>query len=371
MWSGQQDHEHTSGSEDTHLSLAEQMDGMALDDTSETTISDDSSFRFGKAEDFTFDFTPTSTATWPGPAYDEKARFAPGVFDEPRKSRPRSKLRSPKRKLSQHDNSQSLRSTKPPQDKGSSEHSKQKTISRPIQYYGSPPPRDEPLHLLTLPGEIRNHIYNLLTVSRSPLIAQFKPIIRPHKGHTNGIVVRRFPREPTLALGNRQLRDEVLSTFYSKNKFLIRQTDNVDLKSHSLFLPEELQNWTPKWNMAASLMYIEVHFNARLLVGGKQTSEFVLRRSADGELRLTHRTEIEEYCMCFDQRMGRHLSALYEVKARPSGDLVYEIGGLIRRRGKQLEADEGMQGNGNKFRPKGLDCVDCGKAHLRMLENGL
>lgn len=193
----------------------------------------------------------------------------------------------------------------------------------------------------------------------------------PLEEDSRSIVIRRFPREPVLALGNRQLRDEVLHTFYSRNRFLIRQTDNLDLKSHSLFLTSELEKWTPKWNMAASIMHLEIHFNARLVQGGKHTSDFIFRRSAEGVLRIEHHTEIEDACMCFDRCMMDYLRRTFLAKNRESKHLVKEISDVIVTRLLRLGMDEGMVATGNKFRPKGLTCAKCGKEQLRMLENGL
>lgn len=351
------------------------MQSLALDEPMERPAWERiEGFQFGGSEDFAFDFTTvTASMHWPGPAYDENARFAPGVLDKPRVLRPRGKSRSPKRKLSHQDNTHSPRSTKQPQVKAGSDSGKHEALSRPIQYYGGPPRRDEPIHLLTLPGEIRNQIYRIMTVSRNPLIAQFKPIVLPRRGREDSrrVVIRRFPREPVLALGNRQLRDEVLSTFYSGNRFLIRQTDNPELQTYSLFLPPALELWTPKWNMAASLTHMEVHFNARLSFGGKHTSDFVLRRFANGTLQIEHHTEIDAYCMCFDERVAGDLHRIVSVEARESRDLVYEIGAVIRERRERLQADEGMVQTGYRFRPKGLSCEECEREHLRMLEDGL
>lgn len=355
---------------------------LSVDGTVESAAAQDATaYRFGRSNDFGFDFTLHNISTaWPGPPYDEHARFAPGVLDKPRVARPRSKLRAPKRKLSQHDSIHPFRSTKPSHDKTASEHGKQKTHSRPVQYYGSPPRRAEPLRFLTLPGEIRNHIYTILTVTRHPLVAQFKPIVLPHKRPPTvwnnsdlppNIVLRRFPREPVLALGNRQLRDEVLSTFYSKNRFVVRQTDHVDLKRHSLLRATELQRWTPKWNMAASLTHIEVHFTVCLSVGEKRTSNFILRRVTDGIVRVAHETDTEEYCTCFDERVGRELGATMSAEGRECRDLVQQLGEMMRVRRERLESDSSFIKVGDKFRTKGLSCPECGKKHLRLLEAGL
>ncbi|KAK5163204.1 uncharacterized protein LTR77_010790 [Saxophila tyrrhenica] len=371
-------HDSPSTSSSEHgqsSSLTQQMEGLLLSTNPFSTSREPSAaapaaYHFGTSQDFTFDFKPASpTEEWPGPPYDSNARFAPGVFDKPRSLRPRSKLRSPKRKLSQHDTANSPRVAKTPPAKPSAE-SKHRPTSRPIQYYGTPPRREQPLHLLTLPGEIRNQIYRLLTVRRDPLIACFKPIIRPHTSSSSSIVIKRFPREPLLALGCRQLRDEVLSTFYSRNRFVIRQTDNLDLKAHSLFWPSELKGWTPKWGMAGSLTQVEVVFNARLPGGGKGTSAFVLKRAGDGVVRFEHRTEVEEWCMCFDKRLLKTLRSEHGEMAGAK-DLVLVVEALIQRRKECLEADESMVGTGNKFRPKGLECEACGKEVVRILENGL
>jgi hypothetical protein len=388
------------------------MEGLTLAIGSSAS-EDPNRFKFGGEKEYAyaFDFEPPSaTATpWPGPPYDEKARFAPGVFDKARSSRQRAKHRSSKRKLAQQEHGRSSpRLARQAQEKVGTDIGRSKAFSRPIQYYGSPPPRDIPLHLLSLPGEIRNHIHRVLAVSQEPLVAQFKPIISPKKGLKNPHrrKLRRFPREPVLALANQQLRKELLSIFYGANKFLIRQTEHQDLKSHSLFFSEELKSWAPKADLAACLTHMEVQFTARLLVGGKQTINYVIRNSkfsvgcrrsacsphkihrcclfsrpalsigcclrlkngltlyptkpvGDRGLTITSDTEIDQYCTCFDKRFLEYIKAEKDAERLkgPEVSFAQHVVDLIRERKGRLMLDMGLVQNGSRFRPK-VSCSD-------------
>lgn len=334
----------------------------------------DGFYRFGTTQEFPFDFKPPHATKWPGPPYDEHARFAPGIFDSPRPSRCRPKQRGPKRKLSQPDTVQSkTRLARLPQRKTPPEHSRSKAVSKPIQKYASTSKRDLPLHLLSLPGEIRNHIYRLVCVSREPLIAQFKPIMLPKKGrdNQNRIVVRRFPREPVLALGSLQLRKEVLSIFYGANRFIIRPTDVVDLQNCSLFFHNQLEKWTPKWDMADCIAHIEIRFNVRLPAGGKDTSNWTLRRLPDGKVEVSHQSAVKDFCMCFDEKMLMDYDLRLKGGRFGMKDLISAASDLMGYRADRLGNDPSLVANGMKFRPIGLKCSGCGKDHLRVLELGL
>lgn len=331
-------------------------------------------YQFGTSKAFPFDFKLPCATKWPGPPYDEHARFAPGSFDSPRPSRNRPKQRGPKRKLSQPDTVQSkTRFAKLPQRKTTPEHSRSKTVSKPTPHYVTAPKRDLPLHLLSLPGEIRNHIYRIVCVSREPLIAQFKPIMLPKKGrdNRNRIVVRRFPREPVLALGSLQLRKEVLSIFYGANRFVIRPTDMVDLQKCSLFFHTELEKWTPKWSMADCIAHIEIRFNVRLPAGGKDTSNWTLRRLSDGKVQVSHHSSVTEFCMCFDAAMMSDYQTWLQGSEDGSKDLISAASDLMAYRADRLNNDPSLVSNGMKFRPIGLKCSKCGKDNLRVLERGL
>jgi hypothetical protein len=177
---------HTrDGPSDDRGMIADGMTNLAISDSPSITTSpaNDSKaiFTFGTLRDFdySFSFSPDSPLRWPGPEYDKTSLWAPGVFDKARPSRPKTKQKSSKRKLSSESGQLKLRSKEVPSPKPVREREKQ---PRPVGYYGSPPAREPPLHFLTLPAEIRNMIYQLLCVKSDPIVAQFRPIMKPKRG---------------------------------------------------------------------------------------------------------------------------------------------------------------------------------------------
>lgn len=129
-----------------------------------------------------------------------------------------------------------------------------------------PPANKDSPHLLGLPAEIRNSIYEHLVTEREPLRAAFRPIferrarlpktplrrfpsqsaLRRHiRGRRWCIRLRRFPLEPALAHVNRQLRGEVLGVFYSRNTFLFVRHDAAPLWRYDMLSPQLLELWGP------------------------------------------------------------------------------------------------------------------------------
>ena len=173
---------------------------------------------FGRPN-FKHDFElPAVYQTWPGPSYDEKSQFAPGIFDKPRHPKRRPRQKSSKRRLSHDERPAPQRRD----DRAAAQVVKAVTritrTSRQPQYYGSPPARDPPNHLLNLPGEIRNEVYRMLCLSEEAIFAQFRVVIKPRQGRGDKAhTIRRLPREPAVALVCHQVQREALSLFYSRD----------------------------------------------------------------------------------------------------------------------------------------------------------
>ncbi|KAK3697966.1 hypothetical protein LTR37_017190 [Vermiconidia calcicola] len=347
------------------------MDGLTIAPSPDTR-----SYQFGNLKDYEFDFVPVPDRPWPGPTYDKCAPFAPGVFDKPRPTKRKSKLESTKREVSTQEvvkeNPRRLPSS-------NTQHGRSVARSkhrRPLQYYGAPPARDPPVDFLNLPGEIRNYILRLLCVGEEPIVAQFRPVLEPSKDgrrrlRSSSEKVRRFPREPVLALGCRQLQREVLSIFYGENKFIFRQSEAPKSTNLVMTCTETIQKWSP--TMADCLAHFGIHFIIRPLHGGKKTINYELCKLVDGRLRISNNVESQHYCTCFDKHM-LEAERLSIASGRVCRNLIYEAKQLISKRANKLQHDSTMEpspGSSTSFRPWTLKCNDCGLEHLRMLESGL
>ena len=367
-----------SGQQDP--AIAEQMAGLAISSPSEDSNPPDDAvpppYEFGTSQDVEFEFKLASSKEWPGPVYDKQSLFAPGVYHKALPVKPKSKQRPSKRKLSQEAGQVTLRAKDRPSVKIVKEAPRSKKPKRPLQYYGAPPTRDPPPHLLNLPGEIRNQIYQRLYVIREPIVAQFRPIFIPKKGRNHYLctIIRRFPREPGLALGCRQLQHEVLAIFYGKNKFVFRQTE--DQKSNNLIMTraEMILTWSPSLDFAKTLTRVDVHFNVQTVIGRKESIEYELRKLADGRVRLMNNADCDLYCFlyctCFDVCFLRDFTR--ELRGDQACENLIKVAAkLVATRVKELHHDDSMVNNGSEFRPIRRTCSFCDLETLKTLESGL
>ena len=358
--------------------IAEQMSGLTLSPTDSTPAEDTMTgpLVFGSSQDFEFEFKLMSGKEWPGPRYDAHSLFAPGVYDKARPTRPKSKQKSSKRKPSQEGGQITLRANQRPSIKHSKEPGHGKKSTRPFQHYGSRSSRDPPLHLLDLPGEIRNQIFRALYVRDEPIVAQFRPIIRPKMGHGRRAKLfetnRRFPREPAVALACRQLHKEVLSIFYGENKFVFRQSDDPKFRSLIMTRTGMIEKWAPKLGLANSLRHVEVQLFIRLGSGSNERIDYIFRK-ADGRLLLSHRTSTDVYCTCFDKRVLETLRSGLE-GTEECADLVKEAVKAITKRTDQLRSDESLvtvRTSGLRFWTTKMTCDDCGRDTVTFLDSGM
>ena len=335
---------------------------------------------FGASDDLDFAFTVESPTKWPGPAYDKFSMFAPGVFDKARPTRPKTRQKSSKRKLSQEGGQVKLRPKELPSTKTVRDVVPSKKSPRPVHYYGPPPARDPPHNLLNLPGEIRNQIYRMLCVSHEPIIAQFRPIIRPKRGRGDRAklfqTTKRFPREPTLALVSRQLMTEVLSIFYSDNTFVFRRNDEKRFEDLIMTHAPMIKRWTPLHNLADSLRSVEVHFTiyGTSTGGSKDTIIYSLRRLADESLQVSNNAHAvaPDYCKCFDQNFMLESKKTLEGQ-KHFGNLLVAAAELPVCRTERLilDPDISMPFSTLLYRPKKMTCENCGLNTLRAMESGL
>lgn len=261
----------------------------------------------------TFDFCPPpSSPVWPGPRYDDLVQFVPGIFNRSRdmmlsKSKPKSKRAVAKRRSSQDDRHAALlrptsKTSKPATPKKAS------TTPKKPQFCPPPPTRPEPLHLLTLPGELRNEIYRHLYVSPTPLQASYRPILTPHQGNV-APPLKRFPREPALALACRQLRREAASLFYAENAFVFAQAalvnDYLPGDEQPMTCAAALTRWMRASTGTAALGRMELRFGGTGKADeyGWQPVGYVFRRRADGRVELSVELAKATRCVCYDRKL--------------------------------------------------------------------
>ena len=366
------------------LQIAETMAKMTVSElpTDAVSLGSDKKnmLKFGASDGLDFEFTVQSPTKWPGPAYDKLSMFAPGVFDKARPTRPKTRQKSSKRKLSQESRQARLRPKESPSVKAIREIAPHRKSPRPVHYFGPPPARDPPHHLLNLPGEIRNHIYHMLCVSHEPITAQFRPIIRPKRGRGDRAKLfatnKRFPREPTLALVSRQLMREVLSIFYSENTFVFRRNDEERFRDLIMTRAPMIKKWTPQHNLADSLRSVEVHFTiyGAATGGSKETIVYSLRRLADGSLEVYNNTQAvaPDNCKCFDHTFMLESKKRLEGQT-PFDNLLVAAAELpvCRTERLMLDPDISMPFATLLYRPKKMTCERCGLKTLRALESGL
>ena len=320
----------------------------------------------------TFDFRPpASCPRWPGPKYDDLIQVIPGIFNVSRdmklpKTKTKQKRAEVKRRPS-HDDRHAIRRhnrklTTTPSAQTKKKH--HQTMPKRPQFLPPPPSRPEPLHLLTLPGELRNQIYRYLYLSKEPLQAQFRPILSPHQG-TAKPSIRRFPREPTLALVCRQLRDEACSFFYAENSFVFAASTgkscNADL--YPMTATKQMARWMSASSATAALTRMELRLGDPGANGlyGRQRVTYVLRRLADGKTDVEVEVGEAARCVCWEKEAVMD-GVREETAKRESGggNLVQDAMVLVAKRNAALEGDV-----------QELDwqnCAECGKSAWRRVD---
>lgn len=332
---------------------------------------------FGSQE-FKYDFDlPSVYRAWPGPSYDENSQFAPGIFDKPRHPKRRPRQNSSKRRLSHDERSAIQRRDERAAAQTAKAVTRTTKTSRQPQYYGSPPPRDPPNHLLNLPGEIRNEVHRILCLSDEPISAQFRLIIKPRQGRADRAhEIRRLPLEPSMALVCRKLQQEVLSLFYSENKFVFHRSEHPKLSGMANYLSmtrdESITKWTPKFGVADSLRHVEVHFKARDPTFRAFSVAYTVSKLSNEKFCVSNNVDSNEYCTCFEKRVLQRLRSDLESDDH-SKNLVQLAARLSLDRRAALQEDVSMSADFPYmiYRPVRGTCNDCGLEHLREIASGL
>lgn len=236
--------------------------------------------------------------------------------------------------------------------KSSASSPKNKNLEQHIKQYGPVPTRDRPLHLLELPRELRDLIYDIIALRDGIQIAQLRTVFH-FDGRKLLKLIRRYPLEPSLSCVNKQLRHEVLSIFYGTNRFLLRSSSEplLDIATHSTLLGQS--------QFTRHLRHLEMKWDALLPQRhqGSRPFNYVLKRSFDGRCSITHDLVDKDFCHCVADRAMR----LAMNESEEDANLLY-LARLLRWALVKLTAlvpkDEASVGT------HGLPtahCVSCGK----------
>ena len=365
---------------DSHMeTITAGVDGMEIDKSA--------NIRLPIPPSGTFDFTPPpSSPAWPGPRYDELVAVSPNLFNRSNdmllsKIKPKPK---PKRTIVKRSSSHDFKSPSSPSHShnqrrlngkitkpgaAASKKRGQSTASKRPAFCRPPPTRAEPLHLLTLPGEIRNQIYQYLFLSKEPLKAHYRPILHPHQGINGKPEIKRFPREPTLALVNRQLHLEACSFFYAENTFIFASRDRyvTDFPDPeippSLTSPTALVQWMDASAATRSLRKIELHLGpvGSLFDYSYRTSpKYTFLRKADGGTEVELQSDYQNMCMCLEKEICADAQPAMVAKHCGGQSLLLAAKVLVVRRIDTLRE--------LKLERSGKVCERCGELGFRRVE---
>lgn len=307
------------------------------------------------SEESKFDFAlPEGCRQWPGPCYGEQSphtQFAKAT------KQTRAKRQGPQ--------TASPTPAKASRPKTKAQVTKRKSRpEQPSKGHGPIPVRKTPLHLLNLPGEIRDMIYELLVVRDDPIYPQVRPSWKLGESGRGVVrIYRRYPQEPILALVNRQLRHEVLSTFYGINKFIFRKSRELDIGDLSAMTsPRTMLIWDPHGTSTRYLRNLQLKLeHARSALGSVKQS-YTLRKTPDNKIKITHKLADPEYCQCVENVCIETVMKMIE-DGTLKEDLVRVAAEVMRLRTAKLSAlarklEEGM------FWMPGVLCGSCGRASL-------
>ena len=301
-----------------------------------------------------FDFTlPSACKEWPAPHYGPDSPHS-------QHAKKTSSLRR-KRRTSASVSSRPGKARKP------RDTPTKKAKPEPSREHGPIPKREIPLHLLNLPGELRDMIYDLLALQDEPVYPQYRHVYRSNLHRRgNHKVIRRYPQEPTLARVNHQLQREVLSYFYGANTFVFQRSEEPLLQNYSMTDPVWLTKFHGNCASSAYLRMIELRFEIRTREK-PLTLTYELERTGDGQIHMKHDLARTDNCHCLED--GAVAETM--VHASMHGELMQVAVLLSRRRKESLAAlakrDKGADG---LFRMPTARCLYCRKEHLIFVSAG-
>lgn len=139
-----------------------------------------------------------------------------------------------------------------------------------------------PTNFLDLPGEIRNTIYRLVTVSDEPVQAQLRQVFKLTPGHKKrAVVTRKLPLEPPLSSASRQLRKEVLSIHYGENTFIFENSKRSCMVEATM-----MQRWRLRLSALAQLTSIDIRLQGLRPSGRKIVFPVTCTKSTKSGIRI-------------------------------------------------------------------------------------
>lgn len=314
------------------------------------------------ADESTFDFEPPASAPqWPSVRY---GRDSPHL-----QYANASKLARNKHNASPSKTGRPIKSRKPkispPKPKQASDAPS--TTHLPL------PKRDTPLHLLSLPRELRDDIYGYIATSTEPLYPQIRRIwLRPQKHGRPKRKSHVFPREPSAALANRQLHHEVLSTFYGSNHFILtRPIAAVRAAAPWLdatyfdvtTLPAQKMWCDIRKGVSPFLRKVDLQLTFRRSLVSKATITIEFRRAASGQVDIRGPSRPDNHCLCVEEGCVKKVKAERDVQANQ--DVLHMLQAFSQARKETWEPliaytfkhDEGF----SRVRLGESACEDCGR----------
>ena len=328
-----------------------------------------------------FDFKlPLSSPNWPGPRYEELMQFdllqfVPGnAFKQP--GTPTNPKQTGRRRTSKR---------APVNDVSMSKSRTQRrlnneTIKAPrVSGNRSRPPRYIQTHtsnratgFLSLPTELRLTIYRHLCTSYKPFAAQYRCVIKCHQGRL-AYEQKRFPREPTLALVNRQVGSEALSVFYRDNVFTFAGIQHRDKKINKMTEDATISKWM-RPPCTRFLTTIELHFAYSSDAGSNPSKliKYTFQKQRNGSLEPSHNLgDVRVNCVCKEAAV--HAECLRPLQKQKELSLLLLVRKFIQQRADKLWDDSNVYAHckiKGMYLLYGLDCkmARCGKATVDSIE---
>ncbi|TKA31371.1 hypothetical protein B0A50_02216 [Salinomyces thailandicus] len=221
-------------------------------------------------------------------------------------------------------------------------------------------PRDKPLHFLTIPGELRDMVYDLIVPRNTKIIAQNRPCFERRPGRKGSReIIRRYPLEPKIAQVSRQSRKEVLSIFYAANTFIFRRSQNRLLRNFSITDPAWLSKWFQGCPSSEFLRRVTLQFDA-CTRNVLYSVTFTLEKDSEEQIRAAHDFNKPQYCACLENTLVTQV--LNPVTM--SSNLAYVATMLAwRRRNAVLILGVRDDGADGMYRFPTARCLICHKRH--------
>ncbi|KAK3678267.1 hypothetical protein LTR78_001562 [Recurvomyces mirabilis] len=253
-----------------------------------------------------------------------------------------------------------------------------KAIPAPSKDHGPLPERAIPLHLFTLPSELRNRIYELISVLEEPISPSIRPIWVT-QGRRKRLEQRSYPREPAAAIASKQMRKELLSIFYASNRFTFQQSDHNLLVKHSMASLANQKIWVANRPDSKHIRDIELRTPVEGLL--ETRLDYTFHRRVDGTVKITKKFHLgfDEYCDCLEQGAIEDAKTAISEKvlayhSAPEEDKVWDVSAMDvmllvgeKRREKLKAIATAEKGPEGMWRLPAGKCAKCGTVGLTLV----